>query len=97
MSNGLYNLLSVIVASISAIIGFIIYHLSKRDQIKLQNKELLEQMKLQERENRKQVLIDLIKDEKIPLSTREKAADEYLSYGYNGVIKDYINQNNLKK
>jgi hypothetical protein len=46
-----------------------------------------------EKENRKEFLIDMIKDEKAPISARIEAGNEYLREGYNGVVKKYILDN----
>jgi hypothetical protein len=51
--------------------------------------------KQKEKENRKELLIKMMADEKMPLSTRQAAAVEYIDEGYNGMMKNYILENRL--
>jgi flagellar biosynthesis component FlhA len=48
-----------------------------------------------EKENRKEVLIKTMIDEKMPLVTRQLAAVEYIDNGYNGIYRSYIMENRL--
>jgi transcription initiation factor TFIIIB Brf1 subunit/transcription initiation factor TFIIB len=44
---------------------------------------------------RREFLVKMMTDEKMPLSTRQKAAVEYMDEGYNGTMRDYIVENRL--
>jgi hypothetical protein len=51
--------------------------------------------KIKEKGDRREFLVDIIKDKDMPLSTRQAAAVEYIDSGFNGVTRDYIIKNKL--
>jgi hypothetical protein len=60
---------------------------------KKREKEREDDIKRREKENRREFLVDMIRDEKAPVSARIEAGNEYLKEGYNGVVKKYILDN----
>ena len=93
----LENIIVAIISITATCIGFIIK--SKIDDKKLlAEKKYQEILRNQERElewkiRRIDLLLKVIYDTEIPISTRYIAYKEYISYGENGMAKDYAYKN----
>jgi predicted histidine transporter YuiF (NhaC family) len=76
---------------LTGILTSLFFHFQWRRDYKQKEKEF----KQKEKENRKELLIKMMADEKMPLATRQAAAVEYIDEGYNGMMKNYILENRL--
>lgn len=94
--------ISIMISTVTSIFAtsvgiFGIYYGWKQSEKQLQAQRELQQKEFEKRDetDRREFLINFIKDPELAKAARIEAALEYLKRGYNGVTKQYILANRL--